>query len=484
MAKLDYNEILKYDSRQVVFYSMLLNGSSFEVAFDTGSTQIAGTVVIEKLFYKESDKLVNIPFTTDNQVLGNLKRHTTNVYMQVKMDAKTKRAWAATIKSDPETDFIMRLNRLYKGKDWKDGKTDYNRGDVAEGIQSAALVARFMKEKPNMTVTKTDVEAVIASLGSWNGTTSFTIADKFTSPNKEVAGIPLAPDKIIYTIGLAAPHMEAFLSSRVRSTKMVGIYDSAIAYANSNIIKEWDKEFYENGRRDIITVKAQGLEDQKGTKKDLDISFTDETGQHRKTALELSIKSGGVKQFSQRGGTLFSTLEKLMGEFYGVSLTGIKAEYTRLLNAIPGRPDVALSLAYSVGQKKWGNGMIVKWPEAQKKRFAAATKYHAQKDAGEIPQLNLLDSGTPDYKDFNLLHDNLMKYNYFSIENRESTGKGGTLPRHIIRIHDSQSDYKGKQILEIRVKIETQKKVTGDRVYFRSVIENSTDTSILVGKDI
>ena len=36
-----------------------------------------------------------------------------------------------------------------------------------------------------------------------------------------------------------------------------------------NTIKEWDKEFYENGRRDIITVKAQGLEDQKGTKKDL-----------------------------------------------------------------------------------------------------------------------------------------------------------------------------------------------------------------------
>ena len=33
MAKLDYNEILKYDTRQVLFYEMLKNGSSFEVAF-------------------------------------------------------------------------------------------------------------------------------------------------------------------------------------------------------------------------------------------------------------------------------------------------------------------------------------------------------------------------------------------------------------------------------------------------------------------
>ena len=484
MAKLDYNEILKYDSRQVVFYEMLKNGSSFEVAFDPNSTQIAGTVVIEKLCYKQGDKLVNIPFTTDTQVLSKLQTQTTKVYMQVKMDFNTQRAWSVVNKQDPESNNIMRLNRLYKGTDWRDGKTAYNRGDVAEGIQSAALVARFMKEKPSMTVTKADVEAVIDKLGRWDGTTVFTIEDKFTSPNKHVAGISLAPDKIVYTIGLASPHMEALLSKRVRSTKMAGIYDSAIAYANSNTIKEWDKEFYENGRRDIITVKAQGLEDQKGTKKDLDISFTDEWGQNQKTALELSIKAAGVKQFSQRGGSLFSTLQELMGEFYGVSLGGIKNEYTKLLNAIPSDTGKALSLAYSVGQKKWGNGNIVKWPTDQKRKFADATKYHAQKDAGEIPQLNLLESGTPDYKDFNLLHENLMKYDYFSIENRKSTGKGGTLPRHIIRLHESQSDTQGKQILEIRVKIETIKKVTGDRLYFRSVIENSKDTGMLVGKDI
>ena len=45
MAKLDYNEILKYDSRQILFYEMLRNSSPFEVSFDEKT--IHGTVVIE-----------------------------------------------------------------------------------------------------------------------------------------------------------------------------------------------------------------------------------------------------------------------------------------------------------------------------------------------------------------------------------------------------------------------------------------------------
>ena len=76
-----------------------------------------------------------------------------------------------------------------------------------------------------------------------------------------------------------------------------------------------------------------------------------------------------------------------------------------------------------------------------------------------------------------------MKYDYFSIENREAESKGGTLPRHIIKIHSGPQDSTGKQIFEIRVKIETLKKVSGDSLYYRSVVENSTDTGILIGAE-
>ena len=56
MAKLDYNEILKYDSRQVMFYEMLRSGTPFEVSFDEKT--IHGTAVIEKLFYKKINLLI------------------------------------------------------------------------------------------------------------------------------------------------------------------------------------------------------------------------------------------------------------------------------------------------------------------------------------------------------------------------------------------------------------------------------------------
>ena len=272
MAKLDWVEVLKYDSRQVVFYEMLMDKTPFSVAFDeTSSKPIADSFCIEKLFFRSGNRMTEIPLTSpDNQILGKIQTYGTNIFMSGKLNASARKAWDATKKETGEDANILKLKRLYKDGKFKDGKTEYNRGDVAEGIESAALVARFMKAKPNMTVTKADVEAVIAKLGKYKGINEFTITDQFTSPNLAIdPDVPIKPDKIIYKVGLAAPHMKAFLSGRVRATKMSGIYDAAVNYANSNPVKEWDKEFYENGRRDIITVSAQGLEDQKGTKKDI-----------------------------------------------------------------------------------------------------------------------------------------------------------------------------------------------------------------------
>ena len=130
------------------------------------------------------------------------------------------------IKIVPPASFIeisknkLNIKRLYKSAEFKDGKTEYNRGDVAEGIQSAALVARFMKEKPNMTVTRNDVENVIKKLGKYKNVNEFTI-DSFTSPNAPAGdGTQLDPDQIIYKVGLKSADMKAFLDTRVRYTKM------------------------------------------------------------------------------------------------------------------------------------------------------------------------------------------------------------------------------------------------------------------------
>ena len=507
MAKLDAGEILKYDTRQVVFWTMVKNGTPFTVDFTPTSKNPTGTAVIKNLYELIAGKMTKLSLNTDATIINRLQNAGNNIFMEVTLDSTAKRAWdkaqentakfgstqakklGKSASEGGESENILKLKRLYKDENFKDGKTPYNRGNVAEGIMSAALVARFAKEKPAMVVQRHDVEKVIECLGN-NPANVVTIGDKFTSPNRKPEkgsrADVLDPDQIIWILGLATADMKALVTPRVRSGKMDGIYDAAVKYANSENVVGWDRLFYENGRRDIITVKAQGLEDQKGTKKDIDVSFTDENGNNKKTSMEISVKVAGIKQFGQRGGTEFPTLQKLMSEFYGANLNSITEQYKNHMNAIPQEADKALSLAYKTGAaKRGGYNKITKWDKQSVKRFADATKYHAQKEDGEVPQLNLLDKGIPTLKDFNRIHDNIEKYEYFSIENAETDSKGGKLPRHIIRAHEGINDTKGIAILELRVKIETKNKGTPkEYIYYRSVVENSKDTGKLTGVDI
>jgi len=507
MAKLDANEIIKYDTRQVVFWTMLKNGTPFTVDFTPTSKNPTGKAVIKNLYELIAGKMNKINLNTDATIINRMQNAGNNIFMEVTLDSTAKTAWKKAIENAEEygsthakklcksaseggeSENILKLKRLYKDENFKDGKTPYNRGNVAEGIMSAAIVARFRKEKPGMIVQRHDVEKVIEALGT-NPANVVTIGDKFSSPNmppKEGSKTDvLDPDAIIWILGLATADMKALVTPRVRSGKMDGIYDAAVKYANSENVVGWDRLFYENGRRDIITVKAQGLEDQKGTKKDIDVSFTDENGNNKETSMEISVKVAGIKQFGQRGGTEFPTLKKLMSEFYGADINSIGPTYKKHMNAIPQEADKALSLAYKTGaMKRGGYNKITKWDKASVTRFADATKYHAQKEDGEVPQLNLLDSGIPTLKDFNLIHDNIKRYEYFSIENVETDSKGGRLPRHIIRAHSDITDTKGIAILELRVKIETKNKGTPrEYIYYRSVVENSKDTAKLTGVDI
>jgi len=100
MAKLDWAEVLKYDSRQVIFYEMLMNKDPFSVAFDKGSTQpIADAFCIEKLFFRSGNSMTEISLTsTDSQILGKLQTYGTNIFMSGKLNAKAKKAWVATDK--------------------------------------------------------------------------------------------------------------------------------------------------------------------------------------------------------------------------------------------------------------------------------------------------------------------------------------------------------------------------------------------------
>ena len=132
-----------------------------------------------------------------------------------------------------------------------------------------------------------------------------------------------------------------------------------------------------------------------------------------------------------------------------------------------------------------GGGYIIPWQKDSKESFAKATKWHAQKEQGEVPVLNLLDSGGMKYYDYNKLWSALEPYDYISITDKEYTStSAGTvqLPTHVINIHKDNNS-PALPILRLRVKVETQNKPTGKRIYYRSVIESESKTGILVGAE-
>lgn len=479
MAKLDVDELKKH-TRWIIFYNIVQDNDPLTVAFDTGRTTPSGKVVIKDFLELENNgrlKSLGLFRNNDQSMIRTLSSVRTKTFIQVKFEAGTEAAWKRAKKQGGEGPDIMRIDRLFKSDAFKDGKRPYNRGNIAEGIFSAALVARFQKEKPDFTVTRGDVEAVIKELGT-RVVLEHTISNKFTSPNKpgDLLGDDPEPDKIIWKVGLGHEDMKALINKDIRSSAMTGIYDAAVTYVNGLTVRGWDKEFYENNRVDIITVAAQGGVDQTGTKTDVAVWFTDKDGKNHKTSLEYSVKVANIKQFSQRGGTKFETLEQLMKEFYGCTLACGQA-YHKIMNEHPQKVDEALSLAYDEAWTKRGSGAVVSFTDQQKKLFAKTVKYHAQKLVGDMPQLNLLDSGTPDIKDFNLMEENLAAYPYWSVERKISNSIGGKLPRHLIRVHGDRNG-EGKVVLELRVKIETLK---NDKLYYRSVIENGKDSGLLVG---
>jgi hypothetical protein len=494
MAALDVDE-LKKGTRWIVFYNIIqskaLKDRWLQVAFDNNRTMPTGKVVIKDFLELNNKKLKPLGLypNSDQAMISKLSSIGTKTFIRVQLDSTAQSVWSKLPKlQDYEIaalpnkgGAVMRLDRLFKSVDFKGGRKDYNRGNIAEGIFSAALVARFQKEKPSFKVMKADVEAVIKVIANRAFSLEHTITDKFTSPNApgDLLGKNPKPDKIIYKVGLGNGDMKALINKDIRSSEMAGIYTSAVRYANGQTVCDWDKRFYENDRVDIITVAAQGGADQKGTKTDVAVWFTDADGKDHKTSLEYSVKAAAVKQFSQRGGTKFETLETLFKEFYSFALGPHRLPYEEHMNATPQRIPEALSLAYNKAWASMGSGSPRSFPSSKKKQFTAAVKYHAQKLVGDMPQLNLLDTGQPDIKDFNLMAKNIETYGYWSVEQTHSNSKlaGAMLPKHVIRVHNDAQD-PGKAILEIRVRVETQK---SGNLYFRSVIENGKDMGILVG---
>jgi hypothetical protein len=163
------------------------------------------------------------------------------------------------------------------------GSTAGNKGDLAEPLLSAAVVAKLIKRGGNSVedITIDDLKDTLNKAIS-SGSNTYKVEDR----NSKIA------DTIEFKVSIRGPAME-FLKSKNFWPTMANIAQSAVHYANSGQIDKYADYFYKNGKADAIKVDSDGLSDQKGRKTDIDAYVKDADGNMRPLkGLAISLKAG------------------------------------------------------------------------------------------------------------------------------------------------------------------------------------------------
>jgi len=195
----------------------------------------------------------------------------------------------------------------------------FNRGDVAEGILGAALVAKFanrpksLKDK-NAPITVQMIDHVLDEFFKHGKMIEFRVKDIVAIKST------YATDVIEFKINLPAP--AALLLSKKQNRSVVkDLYESAILYVE----KTWTDDvikFALNGQIDKVTILSDGVGEQKETKADIKVTIN---GQ--KYERQISLKVAGGEQFAQVSGDEFEKQQKVWEEILKLNISELKEAY-------------------------------------------------------------------------------------------------------------------------------------------------------------
>lgn len=205
-----------------------------------------------------------------------------------------------------------------------------NRGDLAEGILSAALFAKLIARVNGSIgeVSATDVWAVVDALTAAGG-------DMY-SLNVKDASKKLVNDSVIFTLQLPEPAYLDLTNVAKRGT-LSQETSSAVMFANSEENEKFSEYFYKNGKPDSINIVCDGGNPakQKTSKVDIEIIVTDKlTGKQRKQRMDISLKAV-AKQFGQVGmgsakeGNYFEK-QQILWEKFGVDIEPARRKFDKL----------------------------------------------------------------------------------------------------------------------------------------------------------
>jgi hypothetical protein len=187
-----------------------------------------------------------------------------------------------------------------------------NRGDVAEGILGAAMFAKFTKREGGTDIGTVTVQDVVRVLGTLKpvGNDYYQVQVK-DADNRHA-------DTITLSVQLKTVPYQDLLDPAKRHL-LAKEFSSAIGYVNSAMAERYSRFFYLNGKADEIAVVADGKAGEGEAKPDVWVIVKDPQGNPRKLKLNVSLKTKGIGQFAQVGGTSVSSMRELWA-YFGINV--------------------------------------------------------------------------------------------------------------------------------------------------------------------
>ncbi len=425
MAGLTAGELTKRQGRVALFLSMIEGGSPMEVQTKQG---------VKKLVFPEKG---------NEAVFAAFRK-------AVKQDKEVAARTLDRLAFIHPTEGKFALGKFVKTTEFSGIKSGANKGDLAEAVFGAAIVARFVSRDRNVSVA--DVEQALLKIVS-RGTRKGEFAKHFEYDAPAANGIN---DTVYYYLSLPKK-AHSFLNDRKKWRDIKDLFESSVRYANSEKVKAWATLFYHNGVYDYIEVLAAGLDDQSGTKVDVRVQVRHGSKDVPpvRTDINVSLKAGNVKQFGQVGGATYEKQKDLWLRLAAIDINPIEKQYALLFSK--GKIEEALMLSYSFVLKQMTTTLKNKSKKKEfLKRLADGIRYFAtlNEDTVELVQL---EGGKSKVFNFDTIQEILTTIE-LGVELAQSAGK----PKLVFFAEGSK-----KVFLEIRVKAENR----SGAFYIRNYVE-------------
>ena len=204
-----------------------------------------------------------------------------------------------------------------------------NKGDVAEGILGAAMATAFISGGNQISVA--DVEAFLDDLNQKENERAGTnkTAKVLTKPIERQDG---TIDTITCVIRLSTINFNDLMNKDKRSA-LTGLFNAAVAYANSEEALEATLAVATNGEDNKVAVVSDGVSGQTSTKIDIKV-FLDGVA----TSIgRISLKAGGTDQLGQVGKT-WEAISGLFKVMFGIEIDeNLKGGWEKAVEKGPNR---------------------------------------------------------------------------------------------------------------------------------------------------